>query len=84
MSQPNSSVTSLMSARELRDHADDVVDHADGVLDRPRDQALHLERGRAVVGRAHGERGVGDVGQQIGRQVAERDQRRRPPRPRRR
>ena len=54
-------------------HADDVVDHADGILDRSRQQRLNLHRRCAFHLGAHGEGGVGDVGKEIDREVAEGD-----------
>ena len=54
-----------------RGHADDIVDYSDRVLDRAGQQGLDFDRRRTLVGRADRERWVGDVGQEVDRQVAE-------------
>ncbi len=54
-------------------HGDDPVHDAHRVLDGAGEQGLDLGRGRSLELGADAERGVGDVGQQVDRQVAEGD-----------
>ena len=55
------------------DHAVHTVHHTHRILDRARDQGLDLGRRRTLVLGPHGHRRVGDVRQQVDRQVPERD-----------
>ncbi len=56
-----------------RGHADHVVDHPDRVFDRPGQQRLDLDRSGAFVGGADGQGRVGDIGQEIDREIAKGD-----------
>ena len=53
-------------------HGADIADDADGLLDRPRDERLEFQRSGARQVRAHRQRRVGEVGQQVQLQARQR------------
>ncbi len=53
-------------------HGADIADDADGFLDRPRDEGLEFQRSGAREVRAHRQRWIGQVGQQVQLQARKR------------